>query len=53
MKIYIVFGDKPRSDGDNIEGIFLQEKRAEEFVNGLDKMNDGYNSYIIEEHEVE
>lgn len=53
MEIYIVFGDRPRSDGDNIEGIFFTRKRAEEFVNVLDEMSDGYNSYTIEEHEVE
>ncbi len=53
MEVYIVFGDVPRSDGDNIQGIFFTRSKAEEFVNELCEMNGEYNYYHIEEFEVD
>ena len=53
MEVYIVFGDTPRSDGDNIQGIFFSRRKAEEYMNGLEEMDCSGNSYSIEEHDVE
>ena len=38
MKVYIVFGDVPRSDGDNIQGIFKTKQEAEEYMKKLEEM---------------
>lgn len=50
MKVYIVFGDVPRSDGDNIQGIFKTKQEAEEYMKKLEEMYIGYLS--IEEHTI-
>lgn len=52
MYVYIVFGDRVRSDGDNIEGIFSTMERAEEYKGNLEKMTDD-TEYHIEKHCVE
>lgn len=35
MKVYIIFGDTPRSDGDNIESIYLSKEKARARVDWL------------------
>jgi hypothetical protein len=51
MKVYIVFGDVPRSDGDNIQGIFTSKLKAEEYIDSIKNMYIGYLN--IEEHDVD
>lgn len=48
-KVYIVFGDEARSDGDNILGIFNTRKSAENYINNFPVFR---YSISIEEHEV-
>ena len=45
MKIYIVFGDERRSDGENIKAIYADKDRAEQFL-----LKYGYSH--IEEFEI-
>ena len=51
MKIYIVFGDTPRADGDNIKGIFENIRLAKDFIKKLETWNSD-TLYHIEEHEL-
>ena len=51
MKIYIIFGDTPRSDGDNIAGIYMNRDDALAAMKKLEVMNED-TVYSIEEHEV-
>lgn len=51
-KIYIVFGDTARTDGDNIQGIFTNRMRAEEFVKQAEDWSVD-NSFHIEEHYID
>lgn len=53
MKIYIIFGDIPRSDGENIEGIYLSKENAETMKSLLEKGLGNYIDYHIECFEVE
>ena len=51
MKIYIVFGDTPRADGDNIKGVFKNIRLAKDFIKKLKTWNND-TLYHIEEHTV-
>lgn len=51
-KVYIIFGDEPRSDGDNIEAIFNTRMGAEEHIEMLERKYGDYTDYHIEEFEV-
>lgn len=53
MTVYIIFGDTPRSDGDNIEGIFLTKESASLKMRTLSKFNGIMCDYHLEEFEVE
>ena len=53
MKVYIVFGDTPRSDGDNIESVHFLEALAEERVKSLKKIHGDDALFSIECFEVE
>lgn len=50
MKVYIVFGDTPRSDGDNIAGIYIDHDAALSAMKKLEERNED-TIYSIEEHE--
>lgn len=51
-KVYIIFGDVPRSDGDNIEAIFNTRYAAEDYVEALEWRTNNCVNYHIEEFEV-
>ena len=51
-KVYIIFGDVPRSDGDNIEAVFNTRMGAEEHIEMLERKYGDYTDYHIEEFEV-
>ncbi len=51
MRVYIVFGDTPRSDGDNIAGIYTDHDDALSAMKKLEERNED-TVYSIEEHEV-
>lgn len=51
MKVYIIFGDTPRSDGDNIEGIYATKELAIQQKIQLEKEWGKYCDYRIEEFE--
>ena len=44
--IYIVFGDIPRSDGNNVQGIFLSKEKAEKYKSVLEDMSTDGNYHI-------
>ena len=44
--IYIVFGDTPRSDGNNVQGIFLSKEKAEKYKSVLEDMSTDGNYHI-------
>ena len=44
--IYIVFGDTPRSDGDNVQGIFLSKEKAEKYKSVLEDTSTDGNYHI-------
>lgn len=50
MKIYIIFGDTSRSDGDNIAGIYTDHDAALSAMKRLEERNED-TIYSIEEHE--
>lgn len=51
MKVYIVFGDRVRSDGGNIEGVFLNNTLANKYKETMESMCED-TTYSIEEHDV-
>ena len=52
MKVYIIFGDTPRSDGDNIESIYFSIDKARERIDWLlEEYRENY--YHIECFDVE
>lgn len=51
MKVWILFGDEPRSDGKNIEGIYTTEEAAEDNLRCLEQCCYQFG-YHIEEHDV-
>lgn len=51
-EVYIVFGDALRTDGANIEGVFFDKKKAEEYKVELEEMTDGCRDFSIETHNV-
>lgn len=52
MVVYIVLGDTPRSDGDNIEGVFYKQEDAKALIE-FNKKYHPYTEYSIEEFDVE
>lgn len=44
--VYIIFGDIPRSDGDNIHAVCVSKKKAEEYKSGLESLNEDTNYHI-------
>lgn len=53
MKVYIIFGDIPRSDGDNIEYIYLSKEKADERIDWLYEEHGEYPDFHIECFDVE
>ena len=51
-EIYIIFGDTPRTDGDNIESIYFSKKKAVEKKKYLEEEWGQYTSFHIECHDV-
>ena len=52
MKVYIIFGDSPRSDGKNIEGIYFSKEKAKEDIKDLECCYFGEIKYSLEEFEI-
>ena len=50
MQVYIVFGDTPRTDGENIKGIYTDHDAALSAMKKLEERNED-TIYSIEEHE--
>lgn len=50
MKIYIIFGDVARCDGENIKGIYTDEEKAIEALNEMMTLESPY--YELEVHEI-
>lgn len=48
IKIYILFGDEPRTDGENVVGVYRTYEEAEIYAELY-----GLQCYIIKEFEVE
>ncbi len=46
MKVYIVFGDTPRSDGENIMGVYATRELAEAKVERLKESETEFNPTI-------
>ena len=53
MKVYIIFGDTQRSDGDNIESIYFSIDKARERIDWLYKEYGDCHYYRIECFDVE
>lgn len=51
MKVYVIFGDSPRSDGENIEGIYFSKEKAKEDIKDLECCYFGEIKYDLEEFE--
>ena len=47
--LYVVFGDEPRSDGDNIYGIFTHENTAQQIMEDVYKHQKPWIDFHIEE----
>lgn len=53
MKVYIIFGDAQRSDGDNIESIYFSIDKARERIDWLYEKHGDYSDFHIECFNVE
>lgn len=51
MKVWILFGNEQRSDGKNIEGVYMTEKAAKDNLKYLEECHYQFG-YHIEQHDV-